>query len=479
MKHFLLRALFTIAFCIPGLVTITAGTLVPDDSVMLARPEGFGRLLALGLPGGSYGFYEQEYPPMMFLKDDPSFMLANPALQSRYGNYVWGNVASSDGYGSQFIGGHLAFTKSFSLGIVASFDPYASGNIVMLRNQADEGFYLNNIAPGLFKTPQYSLIPEPNNALQVIASFGSGGTTYGVSVGYMNASFRDEDVPATGKTTFDDYSSMQLVGKFGMVMELDKKSSLDMYLHYGMSSVSFDYDRNVTGPAVPTFQQSTTLNSARLGGRYSMDMTRQLTWMLGLDAGYAWRSFSFDGFDASLVIDSLLPSRNTLAINLGTGVQYMIGRTLLTGGLNFIFTNNYTENSPGATFNNSEESETILVLPRLVLGAECRISDWLTGRVGYFRDMLYSSTTNTTISSGKTSENTISYAYAASSPWLSIFSNDTTQSKGLLTLGFGIHIERFSIDWAMSADVLRSLLKAELDAKKAAQVYVSVSYNLN
>lgn len=128
--------------CILHTCTLSAFSSIPDDSLMLVKPGGFGRLLALGLPGGSYGYYEQEYPPMMFLKDDPSFMLANPALQSRYGNYVWGNVASSDGYGSQFIGGHLAFTKSFTLGILASYDPYASSNIATLRREPLKDLFL-------------------------------------------------------------------------------------------------------------------------------------------------------------------------------------------------------------------------------------------------------------------------------------------------------------------------------------------------
>jgi len=118
-----------------------------------------------------------------------------------------------------------------------------------------------------------------------------------------------------------------------------------------------------------------------------------------------------------------------------------------------------------------KESESILVLPRLSIGAENRLTEWLMGCIGYFRDTPHSTHTVTTYdNAGDKSEIVSDTTNGNSTSCLPVLSG------ALFTLGFGVHIDRFSIDWAMSAEVLRSLLKADLAAKNA-QVYVSVILN--
>ena len=142
---------------------------------------------------------------------------------------------------------------------------------------------------------------------------------------------------------------------------------------------------------------------------------------------------------------------NVLAFAVGIGGEYRVSDLYLAGGLSFQYARakfEVTQVAPLTAGTITTEARTTGI-PVFNVGGEWWFTDWLAGRMGYFRNLARVKTE--TESPTGTTETTTTVPFSV----LGIGELGAVADQELLTLGLGFSLGNFSLDATVSEEALR------------------------
>jgi len=438
--------------------------LIVGMALPQAKPGGIARQLALG--GSQAGLNAVMNP---FLWDDPSLVFFNPAYQHEYRDYMWSNIAggqilstgstNSDGYGYQNAGVSFGLSNAFTLGLILSYDPSAANYVNTLPDEF----------PGMQRSSQD--IPSIQNVWEAVATYRFTSMTLGLGImyGWSNNDYKVDQVAPTSATGEQEASSSVLGFRLGALMKLGDDADLGIT---GVLRLDNTTDRIEYSPGV-----------AGLGGIYEASGTEiQLTARAKIKMS---NKFNFVPY-AMLMLLSAEPKETEPPVGLakttatleasstnyafGLGGEYRQNDFLFVGGLSWQHAE--IELNQKATVDTVDNIMGFTGLPVINLGGEWQITEWLAGRIGYYR----------AIGSVKQESKypNISYEQNTSMPhsWLLIGSLNPNTWDGLVTLGVGLDFGNFALDATVSEEALRRGIGI-IGASDAINTfgYMTASYN--
>jgi hypothetical protein len=441
------RAIVT-AFLVLGLA---AGALSQ------AKPGGVARMISMG--GALYGSNTVLNP---YVYKDPAWILLNPAYQSMYRDYVWLNVAGGGVTGangaentasSQFGGLNVALNKTFTLGVLLNYDPsYANtigGTGGMLSN------FINIARPGRLNPVvlvQPVGAPPPVASLEALATFRLDEMHVGVGVQYGWTSKDGENTSAASSTTGE--IGTNVIGiRAGMVWDIGSGNSFDANAAFRMANASDSYTVSGTAPATGTseYKVSSTDLGVNLRGRF------RLSNRVGIVPIGAFRMISAEPKEEAILTGQTATvysiTRSSLSVVAGLGAEYTTRVFYLAGGLAFATSSMKDEetNRNGANTGSITTTTGSTAFPVINIGGEWHFTDWMDGRLGYYRSLgsdsrkVETSQTQTMVDGSLFNPSSI----------VSISGYGPIPDNSLVTLGVGIHFDGFALDATVSEEALR------------------------
>ncbi len=498
-------------FLIISLLLLVVGCLAFSQ----AKPGGIARQAAMG--GGQAGYGVVLNP---FIMEDPALLFLNPAYQSIYKDYFWANISggalsnlssSNNGYGQQNAGVAFGISDGFALGTILSHDPSAINGISLLL-QSFYPIYYNNYT---LRTPQN--IPAVNNIWEVIASYHVNALDLGIGFmyGWSNS---DTDYKKTNSyqypifvpvqhDTIETYNykwtneaSANMFGiRAGAVYDLGNGSSFDI-----SGAVHFD---NVTDNKSYDLRWDTLYNSwgSRYSGEYSVSGTElqfNARAKFKVSNKFNFVPYGMFGSVSAEPKEDKLPNLrqtgyektwkrtetrelNSTIYAFGAGGEYHTQSFYLAGGVSFQsgsvelkrnYTSHRTATIPPSTEDNYDTTHTLTAeysytaIPVFNLGCEWWLTDWLAGRVGYYRSIgnvkqkyeykdVYTFSEKVGVNppvtsietyTGKEETNT-SLAHSN----ILVGGLNPSTFDGLVTLGVGLKFGGFALDATVSEEALR------------------------
>ncbi|MDO8548930.1 MAG: hypothetical protein Q7S39_02105 [Ignavibacteria bacterium] len=383
---------------------------------------------------------------------DPSVMTVNPGWAGFYHNFLFGDLgftagAFQPGGVGQFVaanfhvGGGLALggmlVRNDFLGFgIGSLDP---AGLVGLINS-----YLSVTTPPFPLPPTGSptYVVGLNNNLELMGSFKSGNTAFGLGVAY--ASTTNEFAPDTGNGAIG--SASQLGFNAGIVTKLTGSFLLDLGASLILPSTDFE-------PAVgqkTEFSQTIILVNARIFWQYSSKLEFVPAFAFVTASGTADLGTPSSTGTAT---STDLPSLTLIAV--GIGMNYEVGDFLLAGGPGFATISSTT---PEVANVMPELSTSAFVFPIWNLGVEWNMNDWFVARFGYVAST-QSVTTETQASTTAVNEGIVTNFFGPQGA----------------TVGVGFRLGNFSLDATVNEDVLRQGLN-NIGGGGPTFAYLSLSY---
>jgi len=376
-----------------------------------ALPGGIAREVSLG---GST--YQQGVVLNPFAFSDATYLYVNPAYVWNYRDYGWSNLAggsdssaSKDGYGYQNAGINFALNDQWAVGTILSYDPSYVNSVISLPGDIMQ------------RTPQ--TIPQIQDVWEVMIANHSGSTNlgFGFMYGWSNNDMTDTwqegytySVHPPRDTSYAAHvmSSQASASMFGFRAGINTVTSdgttLDLSGQLRFTSAT---DNRSYTPLYDTVDNSIY---NRESGNYSASGTE-----FQLDARAKFHvSSKFDFVPyGQLGILSVSPKEdqapnmtyaNTLDIvnrtekvtgtnfTLGAGGEYHSKGFYIVGGVSFQSMqikyqetrNEVNKATEGTTYTYNDawtDQYTGTNIPVINLGTEWWFTDWLAGRLGYYR----------------------------------------------------------------------------------------------
>ena len=454
-------------FVIVSLMILLVTSLVLPQ----AKPGGFARQLALG---ASQGGLNAVLNP--FIWDDPALVFFNPAYQSKYSDYMWANIAggqilgsyayvgeegyiSGNGYGYQNAGVAFNLSKTFTLGVILSYDPSAANYVSSLIQQF----------PG--RQRDYLDMPSIQNVWEAIGTYRFTGMTLGLGVmyGWSNFDRTDDQVSPTSYTNEYEASSSVLGFRLGALMNLSDDVDLDIT---GVLRFDDATDRIEYKPAISGYGGIYEASGMefQVGARAKIKMTSKFNFI-----PYAmFTSLSAEPKEteppASYTKTTASQKYTATGYAFGLGGEYKINDFYFTGGLSWQHVD--VEMDQKATVDTVDQIMGFTGLPVINLGGEWQVTDWLTGRIGYYR-AIGSFSMEYKYPNFSREDN-----YSMPNSYLLLGVLNPDNFDGLITLGVGLHFGSFALDATVSEEALRrgiGLVGAADDINTFG--YITASYN--
>ena len=397
--HFM-KKIFTFLL-IAGLFSCTIYSqsgLVPKD-----RSGGFARVYSMGGDGGVNYFIV-----------DPINMRYNPAFAKYYTNFLWGDIGAStvsvnDGDG-QFAGVNFSLTKDFTLGAILARNDYKGLGISGLGMTNN----LVTILNGIGSTTRNAV--NLDNNFELLGAYSlSDATVLGLGVSF--ASSQNDRTPASG--TADKSSASQIGFDLGLIQHFSKDNGIEL---------SFDM---IMGSAKNEAAAINKVSATSLGmsARYFHNIGKGFSFIPTANFYTLGGTVESGGVSTDLTSYSIL--------GVGAGLNYSAGDLFLAGGVSVI-SESWTDK---ATTTTPELSRNNFWFPVWNLGAEFKLTDWLTARMGY--------------QVGTTKEKQETTATSTTK-------NEVVQTsfdRNGVTLGLGFKFGKFNLDATVNDEVLRQGLK--------------------
>jgi hypothetical protein len=437
-------------------VTVLLGILA-GSAFSQAKPGGVARQLSLG--GALYGPNTVLNP---FVYSDPAWVLVNPAYQSKYRDYIWLNVAGGGVTGangaentssSQFGGLNLGF-GGFTVGLLMNYDPsYANalgGTGGLLAN------YINIARPGRANpaiVAQPVGAPPPVDAFEAIGSFKVNGFMVGVGLSY---GWTNKDATSsTATTSTEGKIRTNVFGvRGGVLWDLGSGNSLDAAVAFRLANATDSYTLTAAPPAVAgTSEYTASSTDLGINVRGHVRMSNRVS----LIPYGAFRTISADPKEESILSNQTASpytlSRGVLAYGLGVGAEYTTRTFYMAGGVSFTAssTKDEEENRAGAATGSITTKNSFTGFPVFNLGGEWWFTDWLAGRMGYYRSL---GTTSREFDQSITQTSQEGNLFQPSSI-VGISGYGPIPDNSLVTLGLGLRFEGFAMDATVSEEALR------------------------
>jgi hypothetical protein len=416
-----------------------------------AKPGGFARELAMG--GGNWGYGVAVFNP--FIMDDPSLIFINPAYQASYKDYAWLNIGGGaltglssnsgsplydDGYGKQNAGVAFGLNSQWNLGVVLSYDPSQLSEVMELPSEIVQGRSAQSI-------------PQVQNVWEIVASDHMSNLDIGFGVMYGFSNYEDKYSDTSG-SSYDNTTSAHMLGfRAGINANLGGGSSFDAAANLRLDKA----DDKKTGTPISTaysgeYSASGTEFEAYARAKFNVSSKFNFVpygTILSVSA-----SPNEDSRPDGVTTTPGSYNYTNLIYAIGVGGEYRTGQFYFAGGLSFQSMSYKYEITPGSGETESTkqtDTYTAMAIPVVNLGMEWTLTDWLTGRAGYYRwigsyDDKYEYATYTEENS-QTEPN--SWVY------LGGINNYTDNWAGLVTLGVGMKFGGFALDATVSDQALR------------------------
>jgi hypothetical protein len=439
------------------LMLVVVGMAIPQ-----AKPGGIARQLALG--AGQGGFSVVLNP---FLWDDPALIFFNPAYQHNYRDYMWSNIGGGqilgadygDGYGYQNAGVSFGLSNTFTLGLIFSYDP----SLVNYVNQMPESF--------VGRQRSALDMPEVENVWEAVATMRFTGMTLGLGVmyGWSNYDQKIDQVAPVVASGEAEASSSVLGFRAGALMKLgdDMDLSLSGALRLDNATDMIDLSPGSAGQG-GTYEASGT--ELQFSARAKIKMSNRLNFVPY--AMFAMLSAEPKEEEPPVGIAKTTATQEYTSTDyaFGLGGEYRANDFLFVGGLSWQHVGMEMEQK--ATVDTVTQITGFTALPVVNIGGEWQITDWLAGRIGYYRAI---GSVNM-----ETKYPNVSYEQNMSMPhsWMMVGSIDPNSWDGLVTLGVGLQFGNFALDATVSEQALRrgvGLIGASDDINTFG--YMTASYN--
>ncbi len=398
-----------------------SGTLFAQHYGM---PGGYSRILAMGESP-----YIEDYDNIKF----------NAAYIAEFSDFAYGDLGNSLNQG-QFAGFNLEVMEHFHLGAVISNKSFQHvdyvASISMIDNTpAQEIAHVTHDAT-------YSPV-ELNNTLAFMAAYNWHHTILGLGISY-NASSNTYTAPDT--VAYSRESSASQIGiNLGAIVPITDYLKVDISTSIILPSASYSVTSD-TATDEYTFSKSIIAVDSRI--YYKMGHFELVPLL-----AFEMIGEKLEEPDHGQEKENL-PSE--MKFSAGIGFNYYTQRLTFTCGVKMTqesIVYDATETSPEETLDN-------FAFPIVNMGVEYRLTKWLTARYGYIAES-NSYTTVTALNETDTQERSYTLYH----------------KEGGSTLGLGFKFDRFNIDAAMDADIIRKGL-GNLSGDHDTFSYISVGCKL-
>lgn len=404
-----------------------------------AKPGGIARQVAMG---GSMAGQGLVLNP--FIMMDPALLLVNPAYQDMYKDYMWSNLAGGrvegwnsgdNGYGHQNAGIAFGVSDGFTLGAILSYDPSAAN---MYKN-------------ALWDYPQYQrfkqTIPDIENVWELVGSYKLSSMTLGLGLMYGWSSHTDKDDYTSPVSSEEREMSASMFGiRAGTVFDLNSNLWFDISGQLRFENATDKITRTpVVNGTGGEYKASGTELVIAARSCYKMSNKFSLV-------PYATVAMSNSEPKESSPPTGITPATASLKLStshyaFGIGGEYRTQTFYLAGGLSYRhYSEVWDENSAADTV---KETDSYTGFPVVNLGGEWWFTEWMVGRIGYFRSI--GSETHKDEYPRRTWEHNESYDFSS----INIGELNGNNYDGIVTLGVGFKFGGFSIEATVSEDALR------------------------
>ena len=455
-----------------------------------AKPGGVARMISLG---GTLAGRNVVYNP--FVWSDPAWSLTNPAYTTAYRDYAWTNVGGGtlnglttidNGYGNQYSGVNFGFGKDWTFGAVLSYDPSATNFLYQPIATVPAPFntgllnaFINATFPGRPGNPAGSTnTMGPIEVFQAVAGYHMGSLDLGLALLYGWTSRDNKSTtPAPGGTTEGDNSAHTFGLTGGLLLDLGGGNALDGSLAFRSDKATDKLIIPGTGAGTGTSEFNATATELQIAARLRLKMSNKVNFVpyaaFATISAEPKENSVFSG--ATTTTASLKLTNTNLAI--GAGAEYHTATFYLAGGLTYAMLKAKAEQNSGAPANAAQTNTiTTTGFPVFNLGSEWWFTDWLAGRMGYYR--AFANTNNKTeFPTGSPVTTTETDNFGGSSV-VAIGGYGAGADPSLVTLGLGLKFGAFALDATFSEEALRrglGLVGAQDNINTFG--YVTISYN--
>ena len=273
-----------------------------------------------------------------------------------------------------------------------------------------------------------------------------------MSYGYSNSDAKFDST--NGAYSYDYSTSARVLGfRAGINANLGGGSSFDAAAALHLDKA----DDKVTGVPIATsnsgdYSASGTEFQAYARAKFNMSSKFNLVPYAGVMTVSA--SPNEDTRPNGVTTTPYTDNVNLLNYALGIGGEYRAGSFYFAGGLSFESYKQKFEETPGTAAPASARVTTTTTysdnaIPVVNLGMEWTLTDWLTGRAGYFR----------WLGSQDYKQEAPAYTYDQSvtypNSWVFLGGINDANWDGLVTLGVGLKFSGFALDATVSDEALR------------------------
>jgi len=366
----------------------------------------------------------------------------NPALLSKYANFVWGDIgyartdASGDGptnFGGgqyQYLGASFSLCDQWVLGVIVnkregpmfntSYD-YAVDPVDALSDNWYPGFPVD--------------LSHPMTPIEVAASY-EASSVFNIGLSVAIAGWSDHTEIGTGQEESAgvvDVSSRMTGFKLGGSYDMGSGCSIDGAVLLRLNSANYTNSRTGVNPTQVTMSGGTEFG---VDVRYIHKVNEK--WNLVPIGRFSTFSWGPQVTPAPAAPSANPPYNMThTEYEIGVGTQYHTDKVLVAGGISLqSITSTYEDKTRAVE---QKETDSQLDMPKINLGVEFSVTDWLVARAGFFKRLSSSETKyedSTLVADYKTSEE-LPYA---NDP------NELNEGQQAFTLGVGFHFSGFSID---------------------------------
>jgi len=344
--------------------------LVASIAFPQAKPGGIAREAAMGGSQAGVGLVLNPY-----IFDDPALLLLNPAFQTNYKDYGWSNIAGGNvtgqnnvGYNFQNAGVAFSLNDSWNLGAIFSYDPSEANSVASLT-------------PG-----NGGNIPPIQSVWELVASTKMSSMSLGFGLLYGTSDKDNKSTVATPAASVEDEYSAHVYGlRAGTLFDLGNGNMLDAAAALRMDKGDV---KNTTSPVVTNtnYEYESSGTEFQVDARLKYKVTNKFYFVpfgfLGLASAEPKEDTPPNGQTAATGTDKFTQT----AYAIGVGGEVHAQKLFLAGGLSFQSLAQKEEvTSGGANSTTTTYTATYNALPVVNLGAEWSFTDWMVGRLGYFR----------------------------------------------------------------------------------------------
>jgi len=443
------------------IVTVALVALLCTGTLLAgAHPGGLARQLSMG--GSIYG-PNGNGPNLVFnpfITNDPSVMLLNPAYQNMYKDYAWfdltggreaGFVASDNTYGSQFGGVNFAFGKEFTIGANLSFDPSFTNTLV-----GGLSSYINAL-PAADRGNRSALTGlPPVEVMEAVAAFDLGSFDVGFAFLYGWATNDAKGSGSPSPANSEQKLKSSVIGfRGGIAMDFGGGTGFDADAALRLDNVT-DYvkGKNGAGTAIDAGEFSASMTELQVDGRFHMKMSNRVNFVPYVNFVNMSGSPKRDAKPVNTTPNQNLNDYkwSMMLLAVGAGVEYKVNNFYLAGGVSFKTASQKTEISTPAPTSTSTSTTTSTSFPLFNLGMEFVFTEWLTGRMGYYRAFHSDNIKNEFSATGSSSTSESNLAASNSNVF---FGTLAGADNSLITLGLGFKFGNFALDATVSENALR------------------------